>query len=217
MSIPEVGTIEPSQGFAQSRNSGVKPAGLDVRVGAASPGHHSIAWNRCQRQRLPAALQAAFELALLYICRSHTPPADRLHRFEPEFFKSNPVIDPATAVSYARSPSAEPICRDAQEPECPGGPPQIPLGFKAGKCAFARLDCVLQPASHDVDLSQTQFCKRMDVVEASRRRNLRRLAAAVDSDLKPPSAHTVQETCPVMPTGAPARVAGLVDNAADFF
>ena len=47
--------------------------------------------------------------------------------------------------------------------------------------------------------------------------NLRRFAAIVDGNLKPPSAHTVQKSGPIIPTGAVAWIAGLLDNAEDPF
>ena len=75
----------------------------------------------------------------------------------------------------------------------------------------------MQPAGNHVDLGQAGFGKGVDLVQAESRRNLRRLSAMFDRDIGPASRGRVQEPGPVMPSGAAARVVGLVDDAANFF
>ena len=75
----------------------------------------------------------------------------------------------------------------------------------------------MQPARYHLNLGQAGRCKCVDLLQAGGRRDLPRLLAMFDRDLRPTSRGRVQEPCPVMPSGAAMRVARLVDNPANFF
>src|SRR5882672_2506953 len=102
-------------------------------------------------------------------------------------------------------------------PECPTGPPEIAARLEDREGSFPHLDRIMQPAAYGVDLGKTAVCEGVDVVQAEGRSNRRRLAAMLDRYIGSPTCQAVKEASPIMPSGAAARVVGLVHDAADCF
>ena len=72
MSEAEVGTVEPSDSFADLRDTCVDPASFNFGVAVSSFGHRGVARPGGERQRFVAALLTACEIALLNMGR---PPS----------------------------------------------------------------------------------------------------------------------------------------------
>src|ERR1700726_4047813 len=85
---------------------------------------------RGESKRFFAALQPAFNVALMNIGPSHTHPTDRLHRSGKWISQRGAMVEPPPAVFDSRPPLSEITRGDVQEPERPGGPPMIAACFE---------------------------------------------------------------------------------------
>src|SRR2546425_13078482 len=93
--LTKVQLYHPGPRVRQFRNSHVELPRLDEPVAMRTPRHGCVKWNRVQRERLLAAVEAAFEVASLDVGGAGPPPATGL---QPQIVRFLPVLERAPAV-----------------------------------------------------------------------------------------------------------------------
>src|SRR6266481_5513216 len=98
---------------------------------------------------------------------------------------------------------------------CSASPPQIAQRLEGGQGALTRFNRFAEPAGDHIYLSQAGFSVRFDFIQIRDRCKLGRFVAVGDRDIRTATRHDMRPPAPVMPGGAAARVADLVDEKAD--